>query len=129
MSKYESAVPSLKAEYESGSRNMYCQRDSLLKKTTCPGLISLRAQVLTLLIQKNLSARASGTLIFKSYWLKNISIINEISIFVRFLIFRLDRGRSGIPLLPIGAAYQQLLGRASKHLVASDLSCGEVLWL
>ena len=45
---------------------------SLLKKTTYPEFLGTRAQVLTKLIEKKLSARANGTMNFKSYWLKNI---------------------------------------------------------
>ena len=84
------------AEYTGSDRSLYCEGDSLFKKTTCSGFFGTRAPVPSKLIQKRFSARAGGTLNLKNICLKNISIINYISIFVRFSIFCLGRGRSGL---------------------------------
>ena len=62
------------AEYTGSVRNLYCEGDFLLKKTTCTGFFGTRALVLTKLIQKNFSAKAGATLNFKNYRFKKVSI-------------------------------------------------------
>ena len=83
-----------KVDYADSVLNLYSEVESLQENylSSAPQYICLSSYKAYL----NKSVRAGGTLSIEGYWLKNISITNEISIIVSFSIFIFGRCHSGI---------------------------------